>query len=274
MMNRAAFRLGRVAVLVASVLFLAACHKELYNGLTQQDANEMVAALLEQGIDAEKTSPDGGKTWTLDVDDGKLVQAMDVLRAHGLPSAKFTNLGEMFKKDGLVSTPTEERVRFIYGIEQELSNTLSQIDGVVEAQVHIVLPNNDPLATTVKPSSASVFVKYRRDTNVDTLTPAIKNLVVHSVEGLTYDQVSVTSVAANPTRVVNVRRSDSPLWRLICFGGMSVVLLGGIWVLLFVRRASFGDPKAGLASRLLHRAVEQLNRRKRARKSGPTGSTG
>jgi type III secretion protein J len=272
MMKRADFRVARVAVLLALPFFLAACHKELYNGLTQQDANEMMAALLEQGIDADRVSPDGGKTWALSVDDGKLVQAMDVLRAHGLPSAKFTNLGEMFKKDGLVSTPTEERVRFIYGIEQELSHTLSQIDGVVDAQVHIVLPNNDPLSTTIKPSSASVFVKYRRDTNVDTLTPAIKNLVVHSVEGLTYDEVSVTSVAADPARFAAVQRQGSPLWQTVCFVGIALALLAGMWVLLFVKRATLGDPNASRLSRMLKRALGKLGKGKGGRTGGPAGS--
>ncbi|WP_321816624.1 MULTISPECIES: type III secretion system inner membrane ring lipoprotein SctJ [unclassified Paraburkholderia] len=244
-------------VSLALLLALAGCKKELYGQLSEQDCNVMVATLIEYGVDAQKSSPDGGKTWSVAVDDAQIVRAMQVLRARGIPENKYDNLGALFKKDGLVSTPTEERVRFIYGLSQELSDTLSKIDGVVVARVQIVLPDNDPLAQTVRPSSAAVFIKYRPDASLDRLVPAIKNLVVHSIEGLTYDQVSVTAIAADPLALAPRANAANDL--LIYAGGAlgMVLLLGAAaFALMRARGAASHDGVTALAAKLLKRGAK------------------
>ncbi|WP_250479879.1 MULTISPECIES: type III secretion system inner membrane ring lipoprotein SctJ [unclassified Caballeronia] len=214
-------------MLLIIVLCLSACRKELYGNLSQQDANDMAVILLEEGVHVAKETPDDGKTWTLNVDADQLVPALRILKERSLPAAQYTNLGELFKKEGIVSTPSEERVRFIYGVSQELSGTLSHIDGVIVARVQIVLPDNDPLASGAKPSSASVFIKYQPNSNVLALVPQIKSLVTHSVEGLTYDQVSVICVPAADRPAVSVTPEAKTSW-LAFAGGLCALLCVGI----------------------------------------------
>ena len=205
---------------------LTACGADLFTAMTEPDCNEALATLLAAGIAAEKTSPDNGKTWTLRVPEDRIVKSLDLLRERGLPRSHFSSLGDLFKKDGLISTPVEERVRFVYGVSQELSETLSRMDGVVVARVHIVLPNNDPLATQAKPSSASVFIKYRPDMPIAALISPVKNLVAHSVEGLQYEQVSVTFVAAEAASVASPPADAGIAGRSIL--AIAVALLGGL----------------------------------------------
>ena len=177
---------------------LAGCTIDLYSNLSEQDTNEIIAELSKAGIRASKESPDG-KSWTVRVAESDMPRSIERLKAAALPREKRASMGELFQRDNLISTPSEERVRFVYAVSEELSRTLSQIDGVVTARVHVVMPANDPLATRVQPSSASVFIKHRANVDLQFLAASIKNLVVKSIEGLTFENVSVSFFPAAVT---------------------------------------------------------------------------
>ena len=176
--------------LLMALLFMAACKAELYSNMSENEANEMMAILLKNGIECDKL-PGKEMTYTLRIDKADMAQAVELLQGLGFPKDNYASMGDVFKKAGLVSSPLEERIRFIYALSQEISETLSQIDSVLSARVHIVLPENNPLSETIQPSSAAVFIRYRQDSNIESLVPQIKKLVVNSIEGLSYDKVSV-----------------------------------------------------------------------------------
>ena len=154
----------RATVLLAALL-LSACDAELYNNLDQRQANEMVAALQQRGIPAQRVVVKGGQ-YTIVVDKGRFADSIAILNEAGLPKQEFQTMGQVFKKDGLVSSPMQERAQMIFALSQELSRTVSEIDGVLSARVHLVLPENDPLRQQLVPSSASVFIRHRSDAPV------------------------------------------------------------------------------------------------------------
>lgn len=216
---RGLWRLGLVLVVLAT----AACKIDLYTGLDEREANEIIAALTDQGIGAAKKPEKDGRITVL-VEQDQFAAAMARLDQIGLPRPNFESLGSVFKGEGMISSPIEERARFIYATSQELSRTLSDIDGVLSARIHVVLPRNDLLNRSLTPSSAAVFIRHRADMAVGGLIPQIKMLVSNSIEGLGYDQVSVVTVPA-PVPEARPVPAAQPWWLAdIGWGGGTVAL--------------------------------------------------
>ncbi len=181
-------------IVLLGCLMLVGCGPEiLYSNLSESDANTMMGLLLVRNIQAVKTAQKEN-LFSISVPRQQFAAATDLLKWYGIPSEKFSGIGEVFKKTGIVSSPSEEKIRFMYALSQQISETLSHIDGVLIARVSLVLPKNDPYTETLTPSSASVFLKFRPGSVPPTLVPQIKTLVMKSVEGLNYDNVSVVIV--------------------------------------------------------------------------------
>ncbi|WP_367144256.1 type III secretion system inner membrane ring lipoprotein SctJ [Pantoea stewartii] len=171
-------------LLLLSVLLLFGCNDqvELNHGLTENDANEVAAELGLYHIQAEKRMSKDGISVLVDA--AELIRAVHILDVAGLPRPARTNLGEVFQKNGVISTPLEERARYIYALSQEVESTLSQIDGVVVARVHVVLPERVAPGEPVQPASAAVFIKYRPELDPDVIEPRIRQMVASSLPGL------------------------------------------------------------------------------------------
>ena len=262
---------GRFRLRIVALLFFAAglagCNVELYGNLDQRQANEIVATLFRHGIPAERVV-DSANRYTINVDETHFAEAVAVLKTEGLPKQEFASLGEVFKNDGIVSSPVQERAQMIYALSQELARTVSEIDGVISARVHLVLPENDPLRQQLIPSSASVFIRHREATRFSDLVPQVKTLVANGVAGLSYDKVSAVliPVADRAPPVINTSSQpelksfmglwlhpnslDQAVWFFYSLVIALLALAGVVAYLLLGKRqrvyslASTSDPKA------------------------------
>jgi type III secretion protein J len=167
------------------VAMLAGCESriDLLREQSEEDANEVIAALSSNHIEADKIiSKDGFAVMINSVD---MARAVKILDAKGLPRKTRTNFGDVFKKEGVISTPLEERARYLYATSQELESTLNLIEGVVVSRVHVVLPEKVAPGEPVQPASAAVFIKHLPELDPDIVRPRIKRMIENSIPGLT-----------------------------------------------------------------------------------------
>lgn len=250
-MNALVERWKRGLSLVFLMLAVTACSgQELYRDVSEREANEMVAVLERAGIESGKSPGEKG-VFSVSVSQSDFARSVEVLRQNGLPRDQYESLGTVFKKEGFTSSSLAERARLVYGLSQELSHTISEFDGVIEARVHLALPEADVLTGASNPPSASVFVKYREGFDLRAQTAAIKALVTNSIEGLEYDKVSIAMTEAKPLPTTKPV-SSSAQWTqtLTVFAailGIGLLALGGFqfWRRKRAsRREQFTGPRA------------------------------
>ncbi|MBO9664240.1 type III secretion inner membrane ring lipoprotein SctJ [Dokdonella sp.] len=177
----------RVLTVLLFAFGLAGCMSDsqvLYSNLDETQANEVAAALLRMGIDVDKNKADRGTEWTVKVGKKDLPSAMAILEAAGLPRSAHPSMGEVFKKEGFVASPTEDKARYLYALSEELSDTLQRIDGVINARVHVALPDRDLIGGKTDSASAAVVLVVAPGARVQERETDIKAIVKDAVEGL------------------------------------------------------------------------------------------
>lgn len=184
---------------------LSSCEsrKTIVNSLPEREANEIVVYLANKGINAAKIqetakNAGGGSQeilWDITVDSAHANEAMGYLNQAGLPRRRAENLLGIFSDVGLVPSTMTQKIRYQAGLAAQIASTIRKIDGVLDADVQLSFPEENPLdPTAVKQKfTASVYVKHNGvlDDPNSHLVSRIKQLVAGSVPGLTYEDVTV-----------------------------------------------------------------------------------
>lgn len=209
-----------ILVLGASMPIITGCesNKTIVHDLDEKEANEILNLLASKSIDAikEKALEGGGGSkstfiWNIVVPSDKAPEAMAILNQSGLPRRRPQTLLNIFANSGLVPSEMTEKIRYQSGLSESLASIIRKMDGVIDAEVQISFPEEDPLhpGENKQKMTASVYVKYSPlldDPNVH-LSTKVKQLVASGVPGLDYDNVTVVLDRA---RFANIDLTQTP----------------------------------------------------------------
>ncbi|MCP4567861.1 MAG: flagellar M-ring protein FliF [FCB group bacterium] len=168
-------------------------YQPLYTNLDPAEAAEVTRHLSDKGI-AYKLSAGGA---TIEVSENGLYEARLSLASQGLPHSG--NVGySIFDETNLGMTDFLQKLNFRRALEGELARTISALNEVQTARVHIVIPEERLFADHQREATASVLLKLKRRGGLDKRqVNGITHLVASSVEGLGTGNITIVDYAGN-----------------------------------------------------------------------------
>jgi flagellar M-ring protein FliF len=162
-------------------------YRPLFTNLSAEDAGEIVKKLKEAKIPYQIT-PDG-KGILVPAD--KVYEQRLTLASEGLPQGGGVGF-EIFDRKNFGMTEFVQKINYQRALQGELSRTISQINGVEQARIHLVIPEKSLFKENEKPSTASVVLKMKSDRSLrENEVQGIVHLVSSSIEGMDADHVTV-----------------------------------------------------------------------------------
>ena len=179
---------GLAAVIVAIGLWSSqGDYRVLFANLPDKEGGAVVAQLATMQVPYKFA--EGGTAILVPAD--KVNEVRLKLASAGLPKSSVVGF-ELMDNAKFGQTQTQERVNLQRALEGELTRTISSIDAVESARVHLALPNQNGFFREQQKPSASVVLMLRGGRTLDRSQLAgIVHLVASSVPELQTKDVSV-----------------------------------------------------------------------------------
>jgi type III secretory pathway lipoprotein EscJ len=130
------------------LVLTAACAQEtVAHKQTEKNANDIVLLLGQVGIEASKLKDEEARELVFNVmvpADAKF-QALGILKEHNLPEEPKVDSAMLAENTGMIPTAEQERSKREVGIIGDLTNALRTLPGIIDAQVSVTLPEDNPL---------------------------------------------------------------------------------------------------------------------------------
>ena len=173
--------------LIAYMVLQQPSRTTLYASLPESEKSKILDALMNSGIDATIDPTTGDVMVPVpDYHESKMK-----LAAQGLPTSVpggYDTLGEI----QMGTSRSVESMKLKQSQEIELARSISEIDYVTAARVHLAIPEKSVFVRDTAPVTASVFVQLLEGRSLDaTQVKAITHLVSSSVPGLNEANVTI-----------------------------------------------------------------------------------
>ncbi len=168
-------------------------YQPLYADLDPSEAAEITGYLADKNIPYQL----GAGGTTIEVPQSDLYEARLALASQGLPHSGSVGYS-IFDETNLGMTDFLQRLNFKRALEGELARTISALNEVRAARVHIVIPEDRLFAEQQKEATASVVLKLKHRGGLSkTQVNGIAHLVASSVEGLEASSITIIDYDGN-----------------------------------------------------------------------------
>jgi type III secretion protein J len=245
------------AVLTASLLIVSGCAVPIVGAMEDREATQVVVALEHGGIAGSKEEdPTVEGKFRVSVAKDDAAEALSILREEELPRAHPKGVLESMGQGSLVPSQLSEHAAHVVGLAGEIERTLLNVDGVLQARVHLNMPAAEPFRTGPLPkATASVLIEHR-GTAPPVTQEALQRLVAGGLPNLTPGDVTVVMVT-RPSRTLPsgdrlsnvgpfaVSRSSKRMLQGALLGGILLVLaLTLTCLVLYTRMARLREKDA------------------------------
>lgn len=237
-----------------AVLFLTACQEQIVHDLSERDANRVISHLSEARLHPRKVQQPDGR-WAISVARDEMVPALGYLDTRRVLVTRDSPA--VASKGTFIPSREEQWFRYERSMAHSIEESLSTLPGVLEARVHLNLPDEDPLFGDGAQGRGSGSVLLVVDARFSAGEGEVA-AVVSGAAGLKPELVRVltsTTSESLVTPLIEAARptSDSAVWVMermvradLCV--MGVVMLGGVLGVRILRgrskkRVKFEAPK-------------------------------
>ncbi|SHJ02446.1 flagellar basal-body MS-ring/collar protein FliF [Desulfofundulus thermosubterraneus] len=184
------------AGLLATVIYLAVlitqpAYAPLFTGLEPKQAGKIAEELKNMKIPYRLE--DEGKT--ISVPEGQVYSTRIQLASKGILADSGAGW-ELFDRQKFGVTDFEQQVNYQRALQEELRRTITSLDEVEQARVHLVLPRESLFLDNQVEPSASIALKLKGELKPEQVK-GIMDLVVGSVQGMKPENVHIIDMEGN-----------------------------------------------------------------------------